>query len=103
MHTSRQVRAHRLWASRYSAGSRLPDFCTEPLPVAAHLTLQLQADVCGDDTKVMASRFPRLSVIPTTHVTFFPPKREERYRFVFFLRLLLKLVAPPMAHATVWP
>lgn len=36
-----------------------------------------------------------------THAHSFPPRREKGARFVFFLRLLLKLVVYPQAHPTV--
>lgn len=75
-HSSRQVRAHRLWASRNSAGPQLQDSCMGPLPVAAHPTWQLQADVCGGDTNAFSHTY-------NTRDTFSPKERRKAQSYLF--------------------
>lgn len=82
------MRAHRLWASRETPG---PRYMHGAIPVTTHLILPLQADVCGSGTKVVASRFPRLSVIPTTHVTHFSPKERRKALICPFPEAVVKI------------
>lgn len=54
--------------------------------VVALLTL-----LCGSDSKSLAPRFPRLSILPTTHTAFFPPKERKKGQICLFPKAVVKI------------